>query len=169
MNPQLTLELTDNPPKRLQKGSLKSGGPTELRHVGIYMSSHHTEERLLYPQLIEDPTVEVDFHDRVADCPDQGFFYPEQSYLVHVRRGDLIMDTHLSFDIHLPSDNDSLGFTIQVTENYEGDTWHVSTFENTHPKYGFPDPDDQTSEHRDTRGFNTEHEIFEYLRHLIAQ
>ncbi len=82
MNPQLTLELTNNPPKRLQKGLLKLGDPTELRHVGIHMSSQAGNwialERLLYPQLIENPTVEVDFHDRVADCPYQGFFYPEQ-------------------------------------------------------------------------------------------
>ena len=44
--------------------------------------------------------------------------------------------------------------SLEVTENYEGDKWHVVLFDNRHtpPK------------HEDTAGLNGPAEIFEYLR-----
>tara|TARA_E500000081_G_scaffold79920_1_gene81385 strand:+ start:543 stop:773 length:231 start_codon:yes stop_codon:yes gene_type:complete len=47
-------------------------------------------------------------------------------------------------------------WNIEVTENYEGDKWHVVVFE----------IDDLDFNHFDTRGFDTPNEVFEYLREL---
>lgn len=60
---------------------------------------------------------------------------------------------HLSFDVTLPNK-----ISIQVTEDYEGDRFHVVAFE--------PTTDDCPAEHYATRGFETPAQVFEYLRQL---
>ena len=44
--------------------------------------------------------------------------------------------------------------SLEVTENYEGDKWHVVLFDNRHTP----------PTHEDTQGLNSPAEIFEYLR-----
>lgn len=44
--------------------------------------------------------------------------------------------------------------SLEVTENYEGDRWHVVLFDNRHTP----------PTHEDTQGLNSPAEIFEYLR-----
>tara|TARA_R110002020_G_C15913438_1_gene742179 strand:- start:74 stop:280 length:207 start_codon:yes stop_codon:yes gene_type:complete len=48
-------------------------------------------------------------------------------------------------------------FEIDITENYEGDKWHVVTYEAESPL-----PHD----HWETIGLDNEKEIFDYLRRL---
>ena len=64
-------------------------------------------------------------------------------------------DNDLALDVTLPN-----GMKIYVTENYEGDKYHVVVFEAA--VEGWP------AEHYDTRGFETPTEIFEYLRMLSS-
>jgi|TARA_R100000322_G_C5324981_1_gene161589 hypothetical protein len=45
-------------------------------------------------------------------------------------------------------------FIVEVTENYEGDKWHVVLFDNRHTP----------ATHEDTQGLNSPAEIFKYLR-----
>ena len=47
-------------------------------------------------------------------------------------------------------------YSIEVTEDYEGDKWHVVVYESSTVPY----------EHYETIGFNTEKEVFEYIREL---
>jgi hypothetical protein len=47
-------------------------------------------------------------------------------------------------------------YEIDITENYEGDKWHVVVFE----KEG------KTYTHYETVGLNNEKEVFDYLRKL---
>ncbi len=62
----------------------------------------------------------------------------------------------MNFDIKIYSHDTSDVYKIEVTENYEGDKWHVVVFE----------IDDLDFNHFDTRGFDTPNEVFEYLREL---
>jgi hypothetical protein len=64
-------------------------------------------------------------------------------------------DNNFAFDVTLPN-----GMKICVTENYEGDKYHVVAFETA--------TDCQPREHYDTRGFETPAEIFTYLRALSS-
>ena len=50
-------------------------------------------------------------------------------------------------------------YSIEVTEDYEGDKWHVVVYESNTLPY----------EHYETIGFNTEKEVFEYIRELQNQ
>jgi hypothetical protein len=50
-------------------------------------------------------------------------------------------------------------YSIEVTEDYEGDKWHVVVYESNTLPY----------EHYETIGFNTEREVFEYIRELQNQ
>ena len=50
-------------------------------------------------------------------------------------------------------------YSIEVTEDYEGDKWHVVVYESSTVPY----------EHYETIGFNTEKEVFEYIRELQNQ
>lgn len=50
-------------------------------------------------------------------------------------------------------------YSIEVTEDYEGDKWHVVVYESSTVPY----------EHYETIGFNTEKEVFEYIRELQKQ
>ena len=50
-------------------------------------------------------------------------------------------------------------YSIEVTEDYEGDKWHVVVYESSTVPY----------EHYETIGFNTEREVFEYIRELQNQ
>ena len=50
-------------------------------------------------------------------------------------------------------------YSIEVTEDYEGDMWHVVVYESSTVPY----------EHYETIGFNTEREVFEYIRELQNQ
>ena len=50
-------------------------------------------------------------------------------------------------------------YSIEVTEDYEGDKWHVVVYESSTLPY----------EHYETIGFNTEKEVFEYIRELQNQ
>ena len=50
-------------------------------------------------------------------------------------------------------------YSIEVTEDYEGDKWHVVVYESNTLPY----------EHYETIGFNTEKEVFEYIRELQSQ
>ena len=52
---------------------------------------------------------------------------------------------NLAFDIHSPH-----GARFEVTEDYEGDKYHVVVFVD--------------GEHTDTQGFNTGNELLEYIR-----
>ena len=65
-------------------------------------------------------------------------------------------DNHLAFDVTLPN-----GMTIQMTEDYEGDKYHVVVF--------LAATDCQPAEHYDTRGLKTPTEFFEYLRALSSE
>lgn len=62
----------------------------------------------------------------------------------------------MNFDIKIYSQDTSDVYQIEVTENYEGDKWHVVVFE----------IDGTDFIHFDTRGFDTPNEVFEYLREL---
>ena len=50
-------------------------------------------------------------------------------------------------------------FTVEITEDCEGDKWHVVVYESNTVPY----------EHYETIGFNTEKEIFDYLKELQNQ
>ena len=50
-------------------------------------------------------------------------------------------------------------YEIDITENYEGDKWHVVVYEKDTLPY----------EHYETKGFNSEKEIFDYIRKLQKQ
>ena len=50
-------------------------------------------------------------------------------------------------------------YSIEVTEDYEGDKWHGVVYESSTVPY----------EHYETIGFNTEKEVFEYIRELQKQ
>lgn len=50
-------------------------------------------------------------------------------------------------------------YSIEVTEDYEGDKWRVVVYESSTVPY----------EHYETIGFNTEKEVFEYIRELQNQ
>ena len=50
-------------------------------------------------------------------------------------------------------------YSIEVTEDCEGDKWHVVVYESSTVPY----------EHYETIGFNTEKEVFEYIRELQKQ
>jgi len=64
----------------------------------------------------------------------------------------------LVFDIHIQSlTPPNTPYTIQVTENYEDDKYHVEIFEVL---------EDPPAEHIDTKGFDTEREVFEYLKQV---
>ena len=62
----------------------------------------------------------------------------------------------MNFDIKIYSQDTSDVYQIEVTENYEGDKWHVVVFE----------IDDLDFNHFDTRGFDTPAAMLEYLREL---
>ena len=47
-------------------------------------------------------------------------------------------------------------YEIDIIEDYEGDKWHVAVHETSTVPY----------EYYDSRGFNTEKEVFEYIREL---
>ena len=50
-------------------------------------------------------------------------------------------------------------YEIDITENYEGDKWHVVVYEKDTLPY----------EHYETIGFNSEKKIFDYIRKLQKQ
>ena len=59
--------------------------------------------------------------------------------------------TNFAFDADFPN-----GFQVQVTENYEGNRYHVVVF-------------DRNREHFDTRGFQTVIEVFNFMRECSEQ
>jgi hypothetical protein len=69
----------------------------------------------------------------------------------------------MNFDIELNSQETNDVYEIQVTENYEGDKWHVVVFEvNQRMKSDL----DLEFNHFDTKGFDTPAAMIEYLREL---
>ena len=62
---------------------------------------------------------------------------------------------HLAFDIDLHSKQGRI-FRIEVTENYEGDKYHINVFEK----------DESSYDHYQTLGFDNEKGLFNYLRVL---
>ena len=65
----------------------------------------------------------------------------------------------LSFDMHLYSPRaEGENYTVQVTEDYEGDKYHVVIFEQ--------DSWTRQSEHSDTKGFNDEESLFAFLKDM---
>ena len=70
----------------------------------------------------------------------------------------------LAFDISISKDKTpNTNFHIEITENYEGDKWHVVTYE-------VIDEELHTSpEHYETLGLETIQEIFNYLRKLQGE
>ena len=66
----------------------------------------------------------------------------------------------LSFDMHLYSPRaEGENYTVQVTEDYEGDKYHVVIFE----RFGVGNP---PSEHFDTKGFDDEESLFAFLKDM---
>ena len=66
--------------------------------------------------------------------------------------------TDLCFDIHIQSLTPPItSYTVEVTENYEDDKYHVVVYEVMKNAPG---------EHKDTRGVDTTQELFEYLREI---
>mgnify|MGYP001213646235 CR=1 FL=1 len=63
--------------------------------------------------------------------------------------------TNLSFDINVFVSSKQL-YRIEVTENYEGDKFHCVVFDSSVLK----------EEHIETQGFETEKEVFEFVRGL---
>ena len=64
-----------------------------------------------------------------------------------------------SFDMHLYSPRaEGENYTVQVTEDYEGDKYHVVIFEQ--------DPWTRQSEHFDTKGFDDEESLFAFLKDM---
>ena len=60
---------------------------------------------------------------------------------------------NLAFDIHLRTyPKGKTHFILEVTEDYEGDKWHVAVF--------------QDGDYYDTKGFNNKVEILEYLKYV---
>jgi len=60
---------------------------------------------------------------------------------------------NLAFDIHLRTyPKGKTHFILEVTEDYEGDKWHVAVFKD--------------GDYYDTKGFNNKVEILEYLDYL---
>ena len=69
----------------------------------------------------------------------------------------------MNFDIELNSQETNDVYEIQVTENYEGDKWHVVVFEvNQRMKSDL----DLEFNHFDTKGVDTPAAMIEYLREL---
>jgi|TARA_Y100000004_G_C8903500_1_gene407578 hypothetical protein len=62
---------------------------------------------------------------------------------------------HLSFDIDLHSKQGRI-FRIEVTENYEGDRYHINVFEKDETSY----------DHLDTISGNDEKHFFQILRKI---
>ena len=68
----------------------------------------------------------------------------------------------LTFDISISEDKKpNTNFHIEITENYEGDKWHVVAYETQ--KVG------KVFEHYETLGLETIQEIFNYLRKLQGE
>ena len=66
----------------------------------------------------------------------------------------------MGVDIHFESKNTiKHRYIAQVTEDYEGDKFHVVVFHNSNDK-GVP------NEHYDTQGFNTIQEVYAYIKNL---
>jgi hypothetical protein len=63
--------------------------------------------------------------------------------------------TNLSFDINVFVSSKQL-YRIEVTENYESDKFHCVVFDSSILQ----------EEHIDTKGFETEKEVFEFVRGL---
>ena len=71
---------------------------------------------------------------------------------------DKLSDTDLRFDIHIQSLTTPIAsYTVEVTENYEDDKYHVVVYEVMK---------NAPSEHMDTKGLDTAQELFEYLREI---
>tara|TARA_R100000234_G_scaffold115706_1_gene91971 strand:- start:404 stop:625 length:222 start_codon:yes stop_codon:yes gene_type:complete len=65
-----------------------------------------------------------------------------------------------NFDMYLYGPrSEGENYNIQVTENYEGDRYHVVIFES---KDGYYPP----SEHFDTKGFDDEESLFAFLKDM---
>ena len=68
----------------------------------------------------------------------------------------------MNFDITLIDQKDnSVGYRIEVTENYEGDKWHAAVFFVDKEPEGMCDAD-----FYDSRGFDTPEKLFDYLSDL---
>ena len=68
----------------------------------------------------------------------------------------------LTFDISISEDKKpNTNFHIEITENYEGDKWHVVAYETQ--KVG------KVFEHYETLGLETIQEIFNYLIKLQGE
>lgn len=64
----------------------------------------------------------------------------------------------LAFDIDIASSVTGKNkFYLEVTENYEGDKWHVAVYEK--PSF----------QHHETKGFETMDEFINYLRQLTEE
>tara|TARA_Y100001937_G_scaffold110690_1_gene156518 strand:+ start:73 stop:303 length:231 start_codon:yes stop_codon:yes gene_type:complete len=69
-------------------------------------------------------------------------------------------DDDLSLDCKVINDQLKQTFDIEVTKNYEGDLYHCAVFVSD---FGTND-----NEHYETKGFDTERDLFEYLQYLFT-
>ena len=69
-------------------------------------------------------------------------------------------DDDLSLDFKVINDQLKQTFDIEVTKNYEGDLYHCAVFVSD---FGTND-----NEHYETKGFDTERDLFEYLQYLFT-
>tara|TARA_R110000822_G_scaffold165580_1_gene306080 strand:+ start:66 stop:284 length:219 start_codon:yes stop_codon:yes gene_type:complete len=61
-----------------------------------------------------------------------------------------------NLDLNIFNSNYDQEYSIEITENYEDDKFHVVVFET-----------DQTpNEHYETKGFDTEKQVYDYLKQL---
>ena len=100
--------------------------------------------------------------DQVALDPSLRGAYSSEA-LVKVIEGleDKLSDTDLSFSIHISSyECPSVNYVVEVTENYEGDKWHVNVHELS--------DDGNSGEYIGYQGCDSEKEIFDYLRRVTT-
>ena len=65
--------------------------------------------------------------------------------------------TELAMDVYLYTGSSEKSYHIEITENYEGDKFHVVIFDGK---------SDLPHDHLETIGLNNEKEVFDYLRKL---
>ena len=94
--------------------------------------------------------------DQVAlDPGSRGEYSHKQCVEIIEGLEDKLSDTDLRFDIHIQSLTTPIAsYTVEVTENYEDDKYHVVVMKNA------------PNEHMDTKGLDTAQELFEYLREI---
>lgn len=73
-------------------------------------------------------------------------------------------------DIHFSSDDNKTNYKAEVTENYEGDKFHVVVFETEHLNSDkVLDQLRVQYDHYDTQGFDSIEKVYDYIKSIASK